>query len=286
VYKDITVYANNIQSFPSSAYSTINNSGASSLIVFDGNCWFNLAEANTGSYIINGSRFGASSQNQSMWNEIRGNTLNPVQRGGLFTIDWTNPSAGSTVQKLGPDILGNGFHQNNVTLVGPQPVTTPDNAAFALGSNGSDFTGQSATFPFNATIYNLMENNTITGGRAGIYAGGWAYNLYLNNSIALNPSPPEGVGPTNVVLDPESPMTSQQVTANNNFSLIPIIPNVVGESQSAAEAQLISAGFTIGTVTTQHSSTVAAGNVISTSPVAGSAAIAGSAVSLVVSLVP
>ena len=60
-------------------------------------------------------------------------------------------------------------------------------------------------------------------------------------------------------------------------------PNVVGRSHSAATTAIQNAGLTIGSVTMQASSTVAAGNVISQNPAAGSQVASGSAVALVVS---
>jgi len=62
-----------------------------------------------------------------------------------------------------------------------------------------------------------------------------------------------------------------------------VVPNVVGESQAAAEAAISGAGLTVGTVTTAASDTVPAGNVISQDPAAGTSVAAGSAVDLVVS---
>ncbi|NLF59459.1 MAG: PASTA domain-containing protein, partial [Candidatus Hydrogenedens sp.] len=41
------------------------------------------------------------------------------------------------------------------------------------------------------------------------------------------------------------------------------VPNVVGQSQAAAQTAITGAGLTVGTVTQQYSGTVAAGNVIS-----------------------
>lgn len=62
------------------------------------------------------------------------------------------------------------------------------------------------------------------------------------------------------------------------------VPAVVGMSQSDAEAAITAAGLTVGSISTQHSSTVAAGVVISESPSAGSIVVSGSSVDLVVSL--
>jgi len=64
---------------------------------------------------------------------------------------------------------------------------------------------------------------------------------------------------------------------------LPIIPDVTGQSQATAEADIVAATFTVGVVTTAYSDTVAAGDVISQSPVGGTAAASGTAVDLVVS---
>src|SRR5205814_7753908 len=61
------------------------------------------------------------------------------------------------------------------------------------------------------------------------------------------------------------------------------VPNVVGQTQSAATSAITGAGLTLGAVTRQSSSTVAAGSVISESPPGGTKVASGSAVSLVVS---
>jgi|CXWL01.1.fsa_nt_gi RHS repeat-associated protein len=62
-----------------------------------------------------------------------------------------------------------------------------------------------------------------------------------------------------------------------------LVPNVVGLSQASATTTMTSAGFTVGTITQQASSTVPAGNVISQSPAAGLSVVSGSVVALVVS---
>jgi hypothetical protein len=64
------------------------------------------------------------------------------------------------------------------------------------------------------------------------------------------------------------------------------VPNVVGLTQSAAQTAITNAGLTVGPVTMQSSNTVASGDVISESPVAGTSVSTGSAVSLVVSSGP
>lgn len=63
------------------------------------------------------------------------------------------------------------------------------------------------------------------------------------------------------------------------------VPDVTGESQTQAEADLTTKGFKV-TPTTQVSSTVKAGNVISQSPAGGGSALPGSTVSIVVATAP
>ena len=61
------------------------------------------------------------------------------------------------------------------------------------------------------------------------------------------------------------------------------VPDVVGLTQSEAEAAIIAASLSIGTVTTENSSTVPAGSVIDQAPASGSEVTLGSEVDLVVS---
>ena len=64
------------------------------------------------------------------------------------------------------------------------------------------------------------------------------------------------------------------------------VPNVVGDTQAAAGTAITGAGLAVGTVTTQSSSTVASGQVISENPAAATSVAKGSAVALVVSTGP
>jgi len=61
------------------------------------------------------------------------------------------------------------------------------------------------------------------------------------------------------------------------------VPDMVGQTQSAAEAEILAAGLSVGTVSTQSSNTVPAGSVISQNPAAGAEVSPGTAVDLVVS---
>lgn len=63
-----------------------------------------------------------------------------------------------------------------------------------------------------------------------------------------------------------------------------IVPDVVGQTRAAALTAITGAGLTGGAVTFANHATMPAGNVVSTSPVAGTALAPGSAVAMVVSL--
>jgi len=64
------------------------------------------------------------------------------------------------------------------------------------------------------------------------------------------------------------------------------VPNVVGQTQGAATVAITGANLIVGAVTTAHSPTVLAGNVISQTPAAGTQVAPRSAVDFVVSLGP
>lgn len=64
------------------------------------------------------------------------------------------------------------------------------------------------------------------------------------------------------------------------------VPNVVGQSQSAATVMIGEAGLTLGDVTTGYSPSVPEGDVISQDPAGGTEVASGSAVDIVVSLGP
>jgi beta-lactam-binding protein with PASTA domain len=64
------------------------------------------------------------------------------------------------------------------------------------------------------------------------------------------------------------------------------VPNVVNQTQAAATTAIQGVQLLVGTISQRSSTTVAAGNVISQSPAAGSSLASGSAVSLVVSTGP
>jgi beta-lactam-binding protein with PASTA domain len=88
----------------------------------------------------------------------------------------------------------------------------------------------------------------------------------------------------------QSPAAGTSVAAGSAVNLtvssgpaMDTVPNVVGDTQTAAATAITGAGLTVGTVTMASSATVASGKVISESPAAGTSVAAGSAVNLSVS---
>lgn len=65
-----------------------------------------------------------------------------------------------------------------------------------------------------------------------------------------------------------------------------LVPNVVNQTQSAAQSAITSAGLVVGTISYAYSSTVASGRVISQNPAGGSTAVVGSTVDLTISQGP
>ena len=81
-----------------------------------------------------------------------------------------------------------------------------------------------------------------------------------------------------------SPRTSVAIFVSSGKPQVRV-PDVTGQSQSSAKSTLQGAGFTVN-VSTQTSSTVKAGNVISQNPTGGTQVASGSTVSLVIAKAP
>jgi beta-lactam-binding protein with PASTA domain len=115
------------------------------------------------------------------------------------------------------------------------------------------------------------------------------------NSVSLvvggvTTAPSSTVAAGNVIS--QNPNAGLTVTVGSAVSLVVSsgaasapVPGVVGMTQTAAQSAITGAGFTAA-VTTANSTTVAAGNVISQNPTAGTSAVLGSSVSILVSLGP
>ncbi|MEE8124376.1 MAG: PASTA domain-containing protein, partial [Nitrospirales bacterium] len=162
------------------------------------------------------------------------------------------PAIAQTVE-LHVDITGTGFGQVEIS---PQPSGT---GKFVCDNNTPDCTIEyDLAEPLQVTLTAIPSNLTLFS-----FFDGWTGC----------PSP--SGNQCTVVMD-----TAQTVGVALNLVLV---PDVVGQSQSAAQTTLTNAGFTVGTVTTANSNSVPAGNVISQNPTAGQNVAPGTAVDLVVS---
>ncbi|HEM6253271.1 TPA: Stk1 family PASTA domain-containing Ser/Thr kinase [Streptococcus suis] len=87
--------------------------------------------------------------------------------------------------------------------------------------------------------------------------------------------------------DPEANSSAEKgakVTLYVSKGVAPqVVPNVVGKSQENATQVLQTAGFSVGTITQEYSSSVTASQVISTDPVANTELAKGSIINLVIS---
>jgi len=88
----------------------------------------------------------------------------------------------------------------------------------------------------------------------------------------------------------QTPTSGTQVAVGSSVNLVVssgppqvAVPNVVGLTQAAATTAITNANLVVGTVTTQSSTTVPSGSVISQTPTSGTQVAVGSSVNLVVS---
>ena len=138
---------------------------------------------------------------------------------------------------------------------GPSLVTVPECVNIPQASAQSLITG-----------IGLVMGSVSTANHATIVAGN-----VISTTPAGGTEVPEGSSVDLVVSLGPAPVT---------------IPDVGGLNQGAAEAAIVAAGLTVGTVTTAPSVTVPAGDVISQSPIAGISVPPGTNVDLVVSSGP
>jgi len=129
-----------------------------------------------------------------------------------------------------------------------------------------DADSNEATISLVTTVAMVIDGNSIPAGTT-IYipAGTTIYELYIFCNREQDIFAAVGIGLADLI----------------SFEMA---PDVVGMTQSAAVSAITSSGLTVGTVTHDYSDTIPAGSVISQSPVGGTAAPVGSAVSIVVSL--
>jgi hypothetical protein len=256
IFKDIVIYDNSATAFPNGDFS---NSGASQLVDFDGNSWFNVADRNTVHRSYGAATVGAASISQSAWNEITDNQFTDLIGGGMSLIYWPNYRPGTNTRLLGPATLGNVFRRNTVTITGPVPgvrnQSSGQDAFYQMGSIGGIFGAGEIVVPFPYHESNVFEKNAATGGRHGIWAGDYASTVYRGNvstvdAITTKRGEGEAFAPTSVYFRKQAqptlignryaggmPVYSHQAASSQPSRLIPLFRNVSLTAVSGQVAQ-------------------------------------------------
>ena len=179
--------------------------------------------------------------------------------GGAFTYIRSTP----TVVAGSPPV---------VNAIGNQNVD--ENATLVVNVSATDDDGDNVTFssPNLPTFCSIADTGSLTGEITCSPGFADAGNYPNIEVIATDDSADTLTGNTFFTLD------VNDVTV--------AVPDVVGLAQATAEANIVAAGLVVGTVTSDFSDTVPAGDVISQNPTAGTNVDPGSAVDLVVSLGP
>ncbi len=203
-----------------------------------------------------------------------------------------NPSAAFTfpvANSAGPPVLG---------------ITKTHTGNFNAGQQNAQYTIQVSNTGTGATVGPVTVTEAVPSGETlvSMSGSGWTCvsgGTTCTRSDSLNAGLSYGAitVTVNVAAGASSPQVNtamvsgggaSSATATNSTTIIAevSVPNVVGDTQSAASTALQSAGLVTGTVTMMSSGTVASGKVISENPTAGTQVVAGSAVNLVVSSGP
>ena len=177
--------------------------------------------------------------------------------GTVTTMDSDTVPAGEVISQdpVGGTLVTPESAVDLVVSAGPAPIAIPDVVGQAQTDAEAVITGAG-----------LVVGTVTTANSDTVPAG---------DVISQDP-----VGGTLVV-----PGSSVDIVISDGPAPIPV-PDVVGQAQADAEAAIVSAGLTVGTVTMADSDTVPAGDVVSQNPVGGTLVPPGTGVELVVSTGP
>jgi beta-lactam-binding protein with PASTA domain len=177
--------------------------------------------------------------------------------GSVTTAYSDTVPAGSVISQDPPagSLAYEGSAVNVVVSLGPQTIAVPDVSGMTQAAATTALT--SAGLPLGT----ITEENSAT--------------VPVGNVIRQDPAAGSVVPPGTAV---------SLVVSLGGSSVA--VPSLVGKPQASAVTTIVTAGFTVGTVTTGYSDTVIAGGVMSQSPAAGTSASQGSPISLVISSGP
>jgi hypothetical protein len=208
--------------------------------------------------------------------------LNAVSSNCNPSASFTFPVANST----GPPVLG---------------ITKSHTGNFSPGQQNAQYTIQVGNTGTGPTIDPVTVTEAAPAGETLVSMSGSGWTCIVSpatctRSDALGAG--KSYGAINVKVDVAANASSPQVntatvsgggaasaTATDPTTIVGevAVPQVAGDTQSAATTAITGAGLVVGTVTKQSSATVAAGDIISETPVAGKLVATGTAVNLVVS---
>ena len=224
---------------------------------------------------------------------------------------------GVTLSATVPNVIGDsngaadsilatvGLTVGTVTFVTSTTVPAGTVISQSPGSSSTETAGEAINLVISSGLPQVVVPNVVGDTLAQVAAAFGPFGLSETTTLAfsntipigtvLSQSPVAGSSVTYgtsvaLVLSngpaPASLMVPETITLTDGLAGFPVpVPNVLNELQATATANLQSAGFNVS-VTTQASSTVASGVVISQSPAAPSSAVLGSSVNLVVSSGP
>jgi len=206
---------------------------------------------------------------------ISGNTLYTTAEG---TVTITATIANGTAP-------GVNYTQNFNVIVSPEHIrVTSITLTNIIGAQlvftktaGTPVTLTGIVSPSNATNRDITWS-VINAGTTGATISGNILNTTATGTATIMATVINGLGPN-------SNFITSAITVTVNPAGV-AVPNVVGMTRANAEAAIRNAGFAVGTVTEANNDIVAAGNVISQNPNAGTTQNAGTVVNFVVSRGP
>jgi len=195
----------------------------------------------------------------------------------LFYEDRTIPASGSlTITQYYTQALT----RSGADSLSAQAGDSLASPSVAIGSPTAGSTATAATITVSGTASDPLNTPTVTlnGSSVPVSNGTWSTQVTLKpgqntlTAVATNAAAVQAQAQETVIYSPPgSPC---------------VVPPVVGLSESAAQAALSAASCSVGTVLQAHSASVPAGDVISTTPIAGSRESTDYPIELIVSAGP
>jgi hypothetical protein len=212
-------------------------------------------------------------------NSTDGTSETPSTAAAHFELsyDRTIPASGSvTITQFYSQALT----RNGADTLAAQAGDSVETPSVAISSPAAGATVTTATITVSGTASDPVSTPTVTlnGSSVPVTNGTWSTQVTLTpgqntlTAVATNAAGHQAQAQEMVIYSPPGPPC--------------VVPQIAGLSQSAAQAALTAASCTVGTVLTTQSASVPAGDVISTTPAAGSDESTDYPIELIVSAGP